>query len=339
MTKKSPDENNKDGNINRRNMLKSVAVFGALSAAAPQVGATPSSKEINLDRVLNNPKVKTVTKNIPGLELDRQNATAFGKNGETIVIPANYGKLLTTTNNEAASFYFDEWVEGIHKDWPQGTEARLAAEDGGLLFQRGATDTEKEEFIAAINRSEFDQKRTNVIVTPEREEVKFTHANHKKREIEVLTAVTQQEFTKSTQAQSVSEKGDTGVELTVVDRRTSTASDFKQMDTASSGIISASNVSTQAAPPGCNADALLDLALCITDYADCGYCFLASTLTGPVAVACWLIVCLDGGFSFAMEYLTDWGCYAFGEETYDCLRYVVDEYGHLVPEPPTANGS
>ncbi|WP_396612149.1 hypothetical protein ACH9L7_02355 [Haloferax sp. S1W] len=339
MVRNNSEKNKKNQGTNRRSVLKNMAVLGALSAAAPRVGASPDDKNIKLGSVLSSPKVKRVKKAIPGLKLDRQNAAVFGKDGSLIVIPANYGKLLATTDNEAASFYFDEWVAGVDKNWPQEAEARLTAEGDGLLFQRGATDSEKRQFISAINRSEYDEKRTNVMVTPGRGEITFTHANHEEREVETLTAVTQQGFTESIQTQSVTEKGDTEEELTVVDRSTFTASDLTQTDSTSSGqTATTSGATIQAAPPGCHADAILDLVLCVTDYADCSFCFLASTLTGPVAVACWIIVCLDGGLSFAMEYLTDWGCYAFGEEVYDCLRYIVDEYGHLVPEPPTANG-
>ncbi len=215
-------------------------------------------------------------------------------------------------------------VPSVDDAWTQGTKARLAVMDNEILLQRNVTNAEKREFLAAIDRPDFHEDNTQVGLIPELDEVHFLHTNRDERRIESITAVKQKSSVGLTKQQGTTEKSHSEVSLKVTDSTTHTPSDFKQ---ATSTPSKSNVVSPAAAPPGCKAEDLHDLFICIADYADCGYCFLATSLTGPVGIACLIIVCFDGGLSIVREHITDWGCWAFGEGLYDCLRYIVDEYG------------
>jgi hypothetical protein len=322
----SGNNNQRDGQdlmINRRTILKNAAILGTLSVTAPRVGASPAEKSVELDSILSLSKVEKLTSEIRGLELDRDNATVFGTDGSLVVVPSNYGKLLTTipdsigsdsdpTDNEvAASFYFDEWVPGVDDAWPQGTEARLTVTDDELLLQRSATDAETRQLSAAINRPDFRGDNTNITVTPERGDVSFTHINPDKREIETVTAIAQERSVGLTQQQGAAETDHTEVELQVINTTTYTDSEIS-------------------AAAGCNGDIIFNLAYCMFDYADCVLCTWGSPVP-PVLVACVIIVCFDGGVAFAVEYFADFGCFSAGKGIYSCVQNVVDEYADDIP--------
>jgi hypothetical protein len=68
---------------------------------------------------------------------------------------------------------------------------------------------------------------------------------------------------------------------------------------------------------------------------DCTFCRFLTAPTWQIGLACWVIVCFDGGLWAAAEYLTDIGCAEGAFEIYDCLKHIVDEYGDEVPSPPS----
>ena len=309
--------------ISRRSVVKNAAVLGALSATAHRVGASPTEKNVELDAVLSHPRVEELINGIPGLELHRENTTAYGTDGSVVVVPSNYGKLLATTPDSdaevGASFYFDEWVQGVDDAWVQGTDAQLTATDDGPLLQRSVTDTERSRFLDAVDRSDFREENTNITVIPERGRVSFRRVDRDEREIGTVTAVSRDGFAGLTQQQSATGTEHAGVELQVVDETTYTASD----------LVPDSEFSTAAE---CDDSIIMDIFLCASDYADCGIC-LGASFAPPVSIACWVILCLDGGLSLAVDYLTDWGCFEAGEGIYECLKDVVDEYGDDIPIP------
>lgn len=332
MVEDQEEHNGQGSNISRRNILRNMAVIGAVSGAVPQVSASPADENVDLDEVLNNNRVDVLLDKIPGVELDHKNASIYGSDDYLIVVPSNYGKLLVNNHEEVdASFYFDKWVPDVDDAWPQETEAHLSATDNGPLLSRTATDAEKREFIKAINRPKFEKDSTNVVVVPERGEVSFTRANKDQREIETVKAVGDVGSVGLNQQRGVNPEMAT-TELQVVDETTYTSSDLTPNSTVSkSGAVTSSSAECDPGKVG------VDLFICVVDYSDCAFCTLASSITGPVGIACLIIVCFDGGLSVAMEYFLDWGCASAVEGGVDCLAEIVDEYGHLVPEAPTAN--
>lgn len=278
---------------------------------------------------------------VSGLELYREDATIYGGAGSIAAVPANYGKLVATvpqsrssvannnpengstesTSAVAASFYFDEWVPNVDDDWVKGTKGRLTASDKELIFQRSVTDEEKHQILNEINKNGFKKDRTEIGIIPDKGVVQLSHKNVNKKEIETLTAVNQGSPNEPGGGDPVSTQGD-GLSLKIVDQGT-IGSGFE-----SSGVRASANYD-------CEIDkSIPDLAYCVFDYVDCAWC-VGLGFSGPVAIACWIVICLDGGASVAAEFLTDIGCLSAGEHAAPCLANIVDQYAGQIPQPPS----
>lgn len=195
-------------NLSRRGAIKNTTIHGGLPATGLRPGACPAEKSVDLDTIVNHSDIENLVREVPGLELDRKEATVLGSDRSIVVVPGNYGKLLATVPDSTGSdldpilsepgpinddisaiFYFEEWVPGVDDAWPQGTEARLIATDDELLLQRSATDAEKRQFLDEIDRPDLRGDDTSITVTPGRGDVHFTRADWDEGEIETVTGV------------------------------------------------------------------------------------------------------------------------------------------------------
>lgn len=298
----SQDEPSESG-MNRRSVLRSAAALGALPAAGTVVGAAPEETSVDVDAVVNHPDVQELLAAAPKVQLQEQRATVYG-NESVVAVPANFGKLVvglpsdgaTTADELGASFYFDKWVPGVNDSWQTGQSAQLTTMDDGVSFRRQVGDGRKQEILQGLGRTEYDLAETRVAEDPDRGVVSLGYRNTEDRQITLLTAET---------GPTAQGSGMAVVEETTYD------------------VDGSDGVSTQAE---CSDQLAVDILYCLWDYADCVFCF-GIGYTGPVAIACWIIVCLDGGLSLALEYLTDFGCVTGASRIYDCLQDWVDQYG------------
>ena len=302
------EDQDTNSEMNRRGVLRNAAALGALPAASQIVGAAPDETSVDVSAVVSHPDVRAVLQEAPKVQLREQQATVFS-NESVVRIPANFGKLVaiipssspSASEDVQAAFYFDRWMPGVRDSWSKGSPARLTTTDTGVAFQQAVTeDAEKDRLLSAIDRSEYDTAETKIVRDEDRGVVEFGYRDTTTREIRQLTA--EKRAGASTQDTSDSE-------LVVVEETT--------YGTESSGVSKQAECSDQIAA---------DLLYCIWDYADCVFCWTAS-VAPPVALACWIIVCLDGGLSLALEYLTDFGCASGAARVYDCLQEWVDQYG------------
>ncbi len=308
--------------VRRRDVLKNTAALGALSLTGQVAGASPGETSVDVERVLRHRTVRKLKREVPGLELEPDSATVYG--GESLVaVPANYGilvvnvpgsvpekKSVNAKKNVSASIQFDDWVSGVSPDWPRQSDARLTATADEVIFQRGATSQEKRRYIKMLGRSAFGSDDTKVSLIPEKDIIQFTHLHRDRDEFETVTAEIQEDD---------DDKDDTGPTLRIVDKETYPV-----------GTDSDDGVSILG---GCNpGDAAPNIIYCVWDYADCVFCFGLSAAL-PVMLACWVIICLDGGLAFAVEYLADIGCSAVVKDLGPCLEKIVDQYADQVPDP------
>lgn len=302
------DDQSDDRGLDRRSLLKSTALLGAVPFATKTVGATTEEASVDVDEALRQPSVRELVSEIPNVEFDTANGTVFGAESSVVAVPANSGKLVvdapsTLVDEASASFYFDRHVPGVRANWPEETTARLTATSDGTQFERATTDREKRAVLDAFGRSEFGLDETSVSVSPDRERVSLMHVDSAARVMKTVEATG-----------SITTDG--GVSsLEVVDETTCTESDLR------------SEVSAQAE---CSADLMIDLVWCIIDYADCWLCSFGSPAP-PVFAACIVIVCFDGSLALVVEYLTDFGCSAAITGGVDCLQQLIDQYGDLIP--------
>lgn len=138
-------------------------------------GASLNEYPGDTEDYLEHPVVQKLIDQIPELELYRHSATVLGSEGSLLRVPANYGKLVVKVPNSvgpddefAASFYFDEWVSGVDRAWPQGTTARLTATKNDLLFERGATDREKDQLLRSLTGANLEPENTKILLAPNR---------------------------------------------------------------------------------------------------------------------------------------------------------------------------
>lgn len=310
-------EEDSNNEVRRRDVLRNTAALGTLSLTGQVAGASPGETDVDVEQVLRHRTVRKLKREVPGLELEADNATVYG--GESLIsVPANYGTLVVNVpgsvpdkksvnarKDVSATIQFDERVSGVTADWPRGTEARLTATTDKVVFQRGATTEEKRRYIKMLGRPAFGSEDTKVTVVPEQDTVQFTHLHRDEDEFETVTA-------------EVHSDGD-NTTLRVVDRETYPVGSESDDEASILG--------------GCNPDdAAPNILYCVWDYADCVFC-LGLSAAPPVMLACWIIVCLDGGLAFAVEYLADIGCSAAYNDLRPCLEKIVDQYADQVPDP------
>lgn len=302
------DGQSDDDGLDRRSLLKSTAVLGAVPFATKTVGATPAEASVDVDEALRQPSVRKLVSEIPDVEFDTATATVFGAESSVVAVPANYGKLVveapSTVGDEAsASFYFNRHVPGVRANWPEGTTARLTATSNGTQFERATTDREKRAILEELGRSEFGLDGTSVSVSPDRERVSLMHVDRTARVMKTVDATG-----------SITTDGRVS-SLEVVDETTYTESHLR------------SEVFPQAE---CSGDIMIDLVWCIIDYSDCTFCWIGSPAP-PVFAACIVIVCFDGGLALLLEVLMDHGCSAAAIGGVDCLQQLIDQYGDKIP--------
>jgi hypothetical protein len=333
MSGEQDKEGNTDQDLSRRNVLKRTASVGIISSIGGRATGSSKTSSTDIDDILDSEPVRRIISEIPGLELNLDQAFAIGENESLIIVPANYGKLVTTPlvagesrlreyikpqKELAASFYFNEWVESVHDDWPQGTVARLTATDDGVVLQRSATDAEKRTFLKGIKRSDLLSKNISVGVIPDRGKAFVMHANRKSRELEMLEIAVNR---RSSQSQITT---DSSISLEV---RNKTVYDGSN----SFGTQSISTTSTSAS--ACE-KIPFDLIYCIvTNAPQCLACTIGSPAP-PVLGACLLIVCLNAGLAIVEEVLSDIGCLSAGQNSVACAKKLINKYGDQIPEPP-----
>lgn len=313
----------RDGDQNaprRRDVLRTTATLGFLSATGQVVGAVPGETSVSVDDTLRHRTVQTLLTEIPDVRLDTDRATVYGDES-ILVVPANCGRLVTTVpvaardgqsggadETVSASFYFDEWISGVDHGWVRGTTARLVAEGDSTTLQRTATTTEKRQFLSELGLTEFDPSETKVVVTPDRGSVRVLHRRTDERVIDWVTATERND--------GAIGRRETGIRLQRTD------------EGAYDCGVSTADLDCETDPESFASN----VVYCIWDYSDCGLCAVAS-VAPPISVACWVIVCLDGGVSVAAEILTDIGCTAAAQDA--CLDAIIAEYGDSLVTIPT----
>lgn len=314
--------------LNRRNVLKSIggattlaAVGTGTAAAALEDSITVSAEQssVNLNALLQTDTVESITRKIPNLELQSDDAVVIG-NGESFInVPANYGALIiwvsggpvTPHSNSSddgvtppskpptsyreqirAGFFFKEWVDGVDDDWEHGTSARLIATEDGPLLQRTATDEEKRQYLARLNQPEFDEEQTMVAVIPEYDVVSITHQNKAERQFKTVQAV---------------ERGQEEDGLS-----THTTPNLEVINEETYGVPDQDTIS---AASGCSRNELFDALNCLIENVNCVACRPAFALGPWKAGICIFVVCLGKGTKALAEKLTDHGC----SEVAECL--------------------
>ncbi|QIB76096.1 hypothetical protein G3I44_18560 [Halogeometricum borinquense] len=322
-----------------------------MTATVPQAGAAASKRDLDLGIFLENEKVNSIRNAIPNLELNREDATVYGSSDSIVAVPSNYGKLISAIPNAnsssdledsdiSASFYFDEWVPTVSDTWEKGTKGRLVATDNGLLFQRGTTPTEKSSLLQAIDRPYFNDNNTKVAVAPEEGRVFFSHKNRgdsSSATDESASVKSAETNTKQSQKriESVTAIGGDDLDEILGPQTKSESSKEINLKTKkhTTHAISGPQLSSQISAKSTGSGQVgANLLYCIWDYIDCVFCLTAS-VAPPVSIACWIIVCLDGGLALAMEYITDFGCKTLVDGGVAALEDLVDEYGGQVPRP------
>ena len=324
MSDKDISDNTTSSNVSRRSILRNTATLGALSAAVPQVSAQ-SEAEIDVDSLLQQSSVADLLNTVPDIELDRKRVTFFGSDGSVATVPTNYGKLVlsapdsmtgASSGEGEASLYFDQWVEDLDKNWKKGTEARLTTTDNGSLLQRGVTSDEATTLLAEINREEFTEENTHIAVTPEKGRLSFTHVDKKEKVVKSVEAV--EKTGSSSTLPSLDESTSSSKSLRIVEEETYTGS----TEGSEPGLSPQSQ-------SGCG-EVLFNAGLCVIDFADCGLCFTTSPAP-PVALACYVIVCLDGGLNPLLQALTDFGCLEAVKNIEPCYDDLINQYGDQIP--------
>lgn len=321
------DESEPKSKTSRREVIRNTVILSSITATAPRVGATSTEVSSELDTVLSSQNVERMLEVLPGVKLKREYSRTFGKRSSIVTIPSNYGKLVakipaarshvdSSQNDVVAAFYFDKQPSNTGIAWPNGTEARLTSRSGRLLLQRTATTEEKGRYLSAIDQAGYREDNTRVSLVPQRDKVYFTHRDEEQRAIEKVTAV-------DTNSSEVLAQHNTS-------RNTHEVPDLKILDK------SVHNSSMSMGPAahssgGCDPENIAgDILWCISNYSDCGLCTLGSPAP-PVAVACWIIICFDGGVAVAAEFLVDIGCLDGAMDIVDCLQEFVDEYADEIP--------
>lgn len=313
--------------IDRRRILKRTAAFGTASAVGLAGVNTASADEadVDVDSLLATAEVESIVRTIPGLKLRSDDATVLGNESVIVSIPANYGSLVVTDreNERTAAFYFEERVPALDVDWPEGTHARLqaTADDSEPVFQRTATNEETHRYLVAIGKSDLRTDDVHVSVTPEADEIDVTHMDGDERVMNVIRARVPDGGAERVRGTlSAASETETGLQV-IEHERYGTGRGADESD------------EVRAVPMigcgGCGDDIAADVLYCLNQVKSCGLCTIGSPAP-PVAVACWLIVCIGvssaDGVSAVLDDVNIPGCTNLAGCAADCF---VEEWQDL----------